>query len=217
MQALPIADEIEFWHGAEKEGWLYSQGEYIKNWRRRWFVLKQGHLFRFATRDINPASKPRGVVDLSQVSDVSDGRSTTGRSTSLKLSTATGHVCYIADSETDLVEWMSALEKAVAEIVKRVAGVDDEEKESSKSSKAQNDWMQQLMEGYNVAGKGSGGTDGGRRRTANQMVDVVGYEPISSASAPPATPHTLAAGGISIRDIEGGRLCSPLCQCCCSL
>jgi len=200
--ALPVADEIEFWHGAEKEGWLYSQGEYIKNWRRRWFVLKQGHLFRFATHDINPASKPRGVVDLSQVSDVSDGRSTTGRAMSLKLSTATGHVCYIADSETDLVEWMSVLEKAVAEIVKRVAGFEEDEKDSNKSSKAQSDWIQQLMEGYNSGGKGPGGMEGGRKRNANQMVDVVGYEPFS-ASAPPATPHTLAAGGLNIRDIEG--------------
>jgi hypothetical protein len=37
---------IEFWHGAERVGWLKKQGEYIKTWQRRWFVLKQGRLFR---------------------------------------------------------------------------------------------------------------------------------------------------------------------------
>ncbi len=51
----------------EKAGWLQSQGEHIKNWRRRWFVLKDGFLFRFASADVSATSKPRGVVDLSKV------------------------------------------------------------------------------------------------------------------------------------------------------
>ena len=64
---LPTADEAEFWVDPEKAGWLQSQGEHIKNWRRRWFVLKDGFLFRFASADVAVASKPRGVVDLSKV------------------------------------------------------------------------------------------------------------------------------------------------------
>lgn len=64
---LPTADEAEFWVDPEKVGWLQSQGEHIKNWRRRWFVLKDGFLFRFASADISATSKPRGVVDLSKV------------------------------------------------------------------------------------------------------------------------------------------------------
>ena len=64
---LPAVDEVEFWHDAEKTGWLQSQGEHLKNWRRRYFVLKQGYLFRFAGPDINSGTKPRGVVDLSKV------------------------------------------------------------------------------------------------------------------------------------------------------
>jgi hypothetical protein len=28
------------------EGWLQSQGDHIKSWRKRWFVLKDGFLFR---------------------------------------------------------------------------------------------------------------------------------------------------------------------------
>ena len=67
-------------------------------------------------------SKPRGIVDLSKVTDVSDAREQTGKNNSLKLSTAQGHVCYVADSETELVEWMSALEGAVAKIMKAIAG-----------------------------------------------------------------------------------------------
>jgi PH domain len=87
---LPSEDEVEFWKSPEKAGWLQSQGEVIKTWRRRWFVLKQGYLFRFMGSDVAPSSKPRGVVDLSKVTDVSDGREATGRPNSLKLSTETG-------------------------------------------------------------------------------------------------------------------------------
>ena len=123
---MPSADDVDYWNSPEKTGWLHSQGDHIKTWRRRWFVLKQGYLFRFGSPDVSITSKPRGIVDLSKVQDVSDARDQTGKNNSLKLSTAQGHVCYIADSETELVEWMSALEGAVQKIVRAVAGVQDE-------------------------------------------------------------------------------------------
>ena len=65
---LPSAEDVEFWVAPEKAGWLQSQGDHIKTWRRRWFVLKQGYLFRFASPDVTSASKPRGLVDLSKAS-----------------------------------------------------------------------------------------------------------------------------------------------------
>ena len=64
---------------------------------------KQGFLFRFASNDVAPASKPRGIVDLSTVTDVADGGAATGRPHSIKLSTATGHICYLCESETSQV------------------------------------------------------------------------------------------------------------------
>ena len=63
---LPSAEDVEFWVAPEKAGWLQSQGEHIKTWRRRWFVLKQGYLFRFGSQEVTSASKPRGLVDLSK-------------------------------------------------------------------------------------------------------------------------------------------------------
>lgn len=65
---LKNADEVEFWRSPEKQGWLHSQGEVIKTWRKRWFVLKDGFLFRFLDDKVTPSSKPRGIVDLSKVS-----------------------------------------------------------------------------------------------------------------------------------------------------
>lgn len=145
MQLL-TADQVEFWHNPEKTGWMHSQGEHIKTWRKRWFVLKQasscahdlqraapplrdstpphthtytpcpigvyvgllkqrgcllqGFLFRFANSEVGPSTKPRGIVDLSTVTDVADGSAATSRPNSIKLTTATGQICYLCESET---------------------------------------------------------------------------------------------------------------------
>ena len=85
-----MVDEVEFWKAPEKAGWLYSQGDIIKTWRRRWFVLKQGFLFRFGDADVKPSTRPRGIVDLSLVTNVNDGREATGKPASLQLTTAAG-------------------------------------------------------------------------------------------------------------------------------
>jgi len=50
----PDAGDVEFWHGPERAGWLMKQGEYIKTWRRRWFVLKQGKIFWFKSDIVTP-------------------------------------------------------------------------------------------------------------------------------------------------------------------
>lgn len=50
---LPTADEVEYWRSPDKAGWLQSQGEVLKSWRKRWFVLKQGHLFRFKDTSVS--------------------------------------------------------------------------------------------------------------------------------------------------------------------
>lgn len=89
---LPAQEDVEFWHKPEKMGWLQSQGEHLRTWRRRWFVLKQGFLFRFGDQNVVASSKPRGIVDLSKVTDVCSGRDTTGKPNSITLSTATGAV-----------------------------------------------------------------------------------------------------------------------------
>jgi hypothetical protein len=183
---LPTADQIEFWRSPEKTGWMHSQGEHIKTWRKRWFVLKQGFLFRFASEDVNSATKPRGVVDLSQVTDVSDGTSATGRPNSIKLSTATGSRCYLTDNETSQVEWISALESSVERIVKIVAGVDEEEHTPGNAvSKALAAQFKSYSQKASSAGGGQySGSQGQHHRSSNghgtngnnhQMLNVVNY------------------------------------------
>ncbi|WPT18171.1 Pleckstrin-like proteiny domain-containing protein 1 [Picochlorum sp. SENEW3] len=122
---LPSSDQVVFWSEPEKSGWMHSQGEHIKTWRKRWFILKDGYLFRFSSPDVDSKSVPRGVVDLSQVSHVGDGHEGTGKENSICLSGVGGDTYFFVDSETAQVEWISALDNAVSRIVKKIAGVEE--------------------------------------------------------------------------------------------
>ncbi|KAL4856557.1 putative glycosyltransferase [Chlorella vulgaris] len=208
--SLLTADQVEFWHHPEKAGWMHSQGEHIKTWRKRWFVLKQGFLFRFAAREVVPASKARGIVDLSTVTDVSDAGSTTGRPNSIKLSTATGHICYLCENETSQVEWFSALEGAVAKIVKQVAGVDEAEEDNIGVSNKAKSWAEQLEKTYASAGSASGfrrtggSVSGGHDKPGTssnsgrpKMVSIVNYDTAGSATGRAADSYVTVEYGSS--------------------
>ena len=181
--AMLTADQVEFWKDPEKAGWLHSQGEHIRTWRKRWFVLKQGFLFRFSGPDVTPQSRARGVVDLSTVTDVSDGNQTTGRPFSIRLATATGRICYLAESETAQVEWLSALEGAVGAIVRRVSGWEEEEEERRPAPAPKRDAGKALEETLHRSFEAASSSAGGaaRRESANGraapgMIDVVNYQ-----------------------------------------
>ena len=44
--------------GADSYSYTFA-GEYIKTWRRRWFILKQGKIFWFKTESVGPVSHSR--------------------------------------------------------------------------------------------------------------------------------------------------------------
>ena len=82
---------------------------------------------------------------------------------------------YVADSETEQVEWFSALEGAVAKIVRAVAGLEEEEPAPavdnlSSSSGRDRDWANQLEKGFASISKSSSS-----RPDSNAMVKIVGY------------------------------------------
>ena len=86
------ADSIEFWTQAEKSGWMMSQGEHIKTWRKRFFILKQRHLFRFLAADVNSSTKTRGVIDLSKLTDIKESEE---GHTFIERSVLGGKKCYV--------------------------------------------------------------------------------------------------------------------------
>jgi hypothetical protein len=140
---------------------------------------------RFMNSSVSESTKPRGVVDLSKVQDVKPASSITGRPNSIQLKTASGGgVSYICDTETEMVEWISAMDGAIQKIVKHLAGVEDEPAQRSTSSAAakksggssstpSNEWMRQLEKNFSQlsgpsgrsgssaqAGGGGGGSSG---------------------------------------------------------
>ncbi|KDD73891.1 hypothetical protein H632_c1754p0, partial [Helicosporidium sp. ATCC 50920] len=224
---LPTADRVEFWHHPEKAGWMQSQGEHIPTWRRRWFVLKQGFLFRFSSPDVTAASKPRGVLDLSRVTDVCEGLPQTGRQNSLLVHTASGSVSYLCDSETALVEWCSALEGAVQRIVKIVAGVEEDppvggrsQSRGRTSAAGADDWVAQLQERMDRASK-SGGAAGAAKRAEpatraqqqqprdSDTIRIVNYAP---SAAEPALDARSISGAAPVPSQAEGRGLYPAAQ-----
>eukprot|EP00200_Dunaliella_tertiolecta_P019000 CAMPEP_0202408560 /NCGR_PEP_ID=MMETSP1128-20130828/15054_1 /ASSEMBLY_ACC=CAM_ASM_000463 /TAXON_ID=3047 /ORGANISM="Dunaliella tertiolecta, Strain CCMP1320" /LENGTH=302 /DNA_ID=CAMNT_0049013745 /DNA_START=16 /DNA_END=920 /DNA_ORIENTATION=+ len=132
---LPAVEDVEYWHSPEKDGWMQCQGDYLGTWRKRWFVLKQGYLFRFMNDKVSESVKPRGVVDLSKIQDVKPASGIINRPNSIQLKTAAGgSVAYICESETDMVLWLSALQESIQRIIKLVAGVEDEPRAPSSSA-----------------------------------------------------------------------------------
>jgi PH domain len=45
----------------EKEGWLVKKGHMMKNWRNRWFILKERQLYYFKSKE---SAEAKGRVDL---------------------------------------------------------------------------------------------------------------------------------------------------------
>ena len=106
---------VEYWHEPERCGWLVKQGDVIKTWRRRWFVLKQGKLFWFLGPDVTAATPTRGVVDVGKCLSVKGAEDAINRQFGFELSSRVDTKYYVADSAKEKEEWINALGKAVVQ------------------------------------------------------------------------------------------------------
>ena len=97
-------------------------------------------------------------------------------------------VCYLCDSETEQVEWISAFEGTLARIVKMVAGVEDEPtlpaaiapQPRKGPASSTSEWARQLEAGFSAVSRSSpkpqrSSTSSTFRADGNPMVSVVGY------------------------------------------
>lgn len=109
------ADGVEFWSDPERCGWLTKQGEYIKTWRRRWFVLKQGKLYWFKESFITRSSVPRGIIPVSSCLTVKGADDALNRKFSFELSTPQETMYFIADSEKEKEEWINSIGRSIVQ------------------------------------------------------------------------------------------------------
>lgn len=70
---------IKYWGTPEHSGWLFSQAKFLKDWRRRWFVLKEGFLFKFKDDAVTSDTKYRAFVDLRACLEISNPASDDNR------------------------------------------------------------------------------------------------------------------------------------------
>mmetsp|Transcript_1489 Transcript_1489/g.4676 ORF Transcript_1489/g.4676 Transcript_1489/m.4676 type:complete len:480 (+) Transcript_1489:180-1619(+) len=109
---------VRYWENPEYGGWLFKQGEHFRTWRRRWFVLKDGHLAWFKKNVVNDKSCVRGVIPLSTIDSVSIATdSTVGRPYGIHIAGAhamkVGAQFLVAESEQERKFWMDALQRAM--------------------------------------------------------------------------------------------------------
>jgi hypothetical protein len=205
--AVPSA--IIFWHNPTHDGWLHSQGDHTKSWRRRWFVLKSGWLVRFSHEKITMDTKARGAYDLSRCTSVSvpspfDTAKQLAKpgSATLQLNMEGGvEVLLAADSETERDLWREVLVRAVKDLRGGAApaggggarGAAPSRPGGDSSSTGGNNLMRQLQQaeaGYSShASHGGGGAPHVHR---DGTITVVGYEGsggYGSSNSPSAPTH----------------------------
>ncbi|KAB2084204.1 hypothetical protein ES319_A05G319500v1 [Gossypium barbadense] len=108
-------DGVEFWSNPERTGWLAKQGEYIKTWRLRWFVLKQGRLLWFKESSITRASRPRGVIPVATCLTVKGAEDILNMQYAFELSTRKETMYFTADSENEKEDWINSIGRSIVQ------------------------------------------------------------------------------------------------------
>ncbi|MED6182922.1 Fatty acid synthase subunit beta [Stylosanthes scabra] len=127
---------IEFWSNPERSGWLTKQGDYIKTWRRRWFVLKQGKLLWF--KDPSSASSrsavPRGVVNVAHCLTVKGAEDVLHRPSAFELSTPHNTMFFLADSDKEKEDWINSIGRAIVQHSRSLADNEVVDYDNSRNS-----------------------------------------------------------------------------------
>jgi len=99
---------------SNKEGYLIKRGSFVKNWKRRWFVLKENIMFYYKTpQDI----QPKGQLSLTICCDIAKMNEIDGKAISfcfqLKFPKDGGFFYMQADNEEQRESWMAAIALAI--------------------------------------------------------------------------------------------------------
>jgi hypothetical protein len=92
---------------------LCFTGEFLKSWRRRWFVLKDGRLFWFKSDHVTQDVVPRGVVKIDRCLSIKGAEEAINRPFAFEVSTPDVSMYFIADSEKEKEDWINSVGKAI--------------------------------------------------------------------------------------------------------
>mmetsp|Transcript_25119 Transcript_25119/g.58337 ORF Transcript_25119/g.58337 Transcript_25119/m.58337 type:complete len:121 (+) Transcript_25119:104-466(+) len=87
-----------------KEGWMVKQSKYMKEWRKRYFVLTSQYICSF--KDQGDIRNPTEVIRLRECSTVKSADEDTGRDNSFRVDTPDRVFWLIADNATEKESWI---------------------------------------------------------------------------------------------------------------
>jgi len=95
----------------KKEGSLFKQSRFLKQWRKRWFVLN-GHIL-YSFRDKNNLASPTESIDLKVFSSVKSSEDYTNKQFSFDVYSNEQCFSMQAPSETEKEDWIRAIGRAI--------------------------------------------------------------------------------------------------------
>ncbi|KAI3435962.1 hypothetical protein D9Q98_002020 [Chlorella vulgaris] len=104
---------VEFWRQPERAGWLMKQGEFMKTWRRRWFILKDGKIFWFKSDLVGPSTQPRGIIEVNKCLSIKGAEDAINKPHAFEISTTDQNMYFIADSDKEKEDWINAVGRAI--------------------------------------------------------------------------------------------------------
>ena len=108
-----IGTDVKYWESPERSGWLMKQGEFLSSWRRRYFVLKDGHLFWFLGDYVTKDVLPRGVVRIDQCLSIKCAEEAVHKPYAFEISTGETCMFFVAESEREKEEWINSVGRAI--------------------------------------------------------------------------------------------------------
>lgn len=120
------AETVEFWDTPDRAGWLMKQGEHLKTWRKRWFVLKQGKIFWFKSDGVSKDSVCRGCLDVSKCLSVRGAEDAINKPFAFEISSSRETMFFVAETNKDKEDWINSIGRAIVHQSSSLLEKDDE-------------------------------------------------------------------------------------------
>ena len=117
------------------EGHLTKQSAWLKEWRKRYFVLKANQLHFMKT----PTSNPHGTIDLKECLTVKSAEEKTGKRHCFEVATPDATYFMYADTEKQKDEWIGAIGRAIVKFSGAFSNPNADE--SSSDDDSDEDWI----------------------------------------------------------------------------
>lgn len=91
--------------------WVYKQGDFVKAFRKRWFVLSITNLLHYYEQPGD--KKPKGTIEMANVKEVRRGESKPDLPTPFVFEVVTAGRTYIlcCETENDLTTWIKVIKQ----------------------------------------------------------------------------------------------------------